>query len=57
MVFSKSFKRAVKKATKVAVTLIILIFVQAILFWLFEGAKNPLAEDPLEAFWFILFGR
>lgn len=54
MVFSKSFKRAVKKATKIAIALAILIFAQAILFWLFEGAKNPLASDPLEAFWFII---
>jgi voltage-gated potassium channel len=54
MVFSKSFKRAVKKGTKIAIALIILIFAQAILFWLLEGAKNPSASDPLESFWFII---
>ncbi len=54
MEFSKSFKRAVKKATKITIVLVILIFAQAILFWLIEGAKNPLIGNPLEAFWFII---
>ncbi len=54
MIFSKSFKRAVKKATKVVIVLITLIFIQAIIFWLFEGAENPLASDPFEAFWFMI---
>lgn len=53
-VFSRSFRCAAKRATKIAIVLTILIFVQATLFWFIEGGKNPDVGDPLEAFWFIV---
>ncbi|MEM3421771.1 MAG: NAD-binding protein [Candidatus Hadarchaeum sp.] len=54
MVFSRSFKLAVIKTLKVGAILAAIIFVQAMLFWIFEGQANPEASDPFEAFWFII---